>query len=131
MARLTIRIDLDREAAFGPGKAQLLERLDEMGSIRGAAAAMDMSYRRAWLLVQDIEATAGAPVVRAKTGGAGGGGVILTELGRNMLSQYRAIERKATRSVGAELRTLTGLCRGLPTKASRTSKSKRRRLPKR
>jgi molybdate transport system regulatory protein len=131
MARLTIRIDLDQEAAFGPGKARLLEKLDEMGSIRRAAAAMDMSYRRAWLLVQDIETTMGAPVIRAKTGGVGGGGVTLTELGRTVLRQYRVIERKATRSVGDELRTLTKLRSGA-TKASRIRTSaKRRRLRKR
>src|SRR5215469_2697582 len=57
MAKLTIRVDLDQEAAFGPGKARLLEALDERGSIRAAAIAMQMSYRRAWLLVQDIEST--------------------------------------------------------------------------
>jgi molybdate transport system regulatory protein len=135
MARLTIRIDLDRKAAFGPGKARLLEELDEIGSIRGAAAAMDMSYRRAWLLVQDIEATTGAPVIVAKTGGVGGGGVALTDLGHNLLSQYRAIERKAASSVGTELRTLVKLCGGGSGKAARSRAAsrlrKRRRLPRR
>src|SRR5215472_8497054 len=130
MARLTIRIDLDREAAFGPGKARLLEKLDELGSIRAAATAMDMSYRRAWLLVQDIEATTGAPVVRAKTGGVGGGGVTLTELGRDVLGRYREIERKAASSVGADLRRLAKLCAGASTKALRSRRAKRRRLPK-
>jgi molybdate transport system regulatory protein len=135
MARRTIRIDLDRKAAFGPGKARLLEKLDEIGSIRGAAAAMDMSYRRAWLLVQDIEATTGAPVVVAKTGGAGGGGVALTELGHDLLSQYRAIERKAASSVGREIRTLVKLCGGVSGKLLRPGTAskprKRRKLPRR
>ena len=110
MARLTIRIDLDERAGFGPGKARLLEKLDEIGSIRGAAAAMDMSYRRAWMLVQDMEATMGAPVIVARTGGSGGGGVTLTRRGRSVLDQYRKIERLATESVAAELRVLAKLC---------------------
>ena len=109
MAKLTIRVDLDDKTAFGPGKAKLLEVLDREGSIRRAAVAMDMSYRRAWLLVQDIEAAMGKPVVVAKTGGTGGGGVTLTELGRNLLARYRTIERHAGRAVAAELRALARL----------------------
>ena len=110
MARLTIRIDLDEQKAFGPGKAKLLETLDEKGSIRSAATAMRLSYRRAWLLIQDIEASLGAPVVVAKTGGAGGGGVTLTNLGRSVLARYRSIERNAAKAVTSELRALTKLC---------------------
>ena len=109
MARLTIRIDLGTDAALGPGKARLLEAVDEVGSIRGAASALGMSYRRAWLLLQDIEAVMGAPVVAGESGGAKGGGTSLTKLGRVVVAQYRAIEKRASRSVAAELRTLSAL----------------------
>ena len=126
MVRLTIRIDLDEKRGFGPGKAKLLETLKQEGSIRRAAVAMGMSYRRAWLLIQDIEATTGGPVVIAKKGGSGGGGVALTALGHKVIARYRAIERRAGRSVAAELRALAKICR------SRSgSSSKRRSLSRR
>lgn len=111
MARLSIRIDLGNETALGPGKARLLELIDTAGSIRGAATAMGMSYRRAWLLLQDIEATMGAPVISAETGGVKGGGTSLTGLGRAVVEQYRKIEERATRSVDAELRALSAMAK--------------------
>lgn len=112
MTRLTIRIDFGAEAAFGPGKARLLELVDETGSIRRAAAAMGMSYRQAWLLIQAIDATFGGPVVATARGGAGGGGACLTDLGRALLSRYRSLEAKAAKAVAddvAALARLTGV----------------------
>lgn len=109
MARLTIRVDLDRDAAFGPGKARLLELIDEKGSLRSAAAAMDMSYRRAWLLLRETEAMMRAPVVTAKTGGPRGGGTALTAFGRGIVKCYRAIETHAERAASAEIRALAGM----------------------
>jgi len=67
MTRLSIRIDFEGSEAFGPGKARLLELIEEQGSIRGAAAAMNMSYRHAWLLLQAVEDTFGAPVISTAT----------------------------------------------------------------
>jgi len=117
MARLSIRIDLGSDTALGPGKARLLELVDAEGSIRGAALAMGMSYRRAWLLLQDIEATMGAPVVAAETGGVKGGGTSLTRLGREVVNQYRKIEERASRSVDAELRALSEMAKSAPAAA--------------
>ncbi len=124
MVRLSIRIDLGSETALGPGKARLLEMVDAEGSIRGAAAAMGMSYRRAWLLLQDIEAAMGAPVVAAETGGVKGGGTSLTKLGRAVVEQYRKIEERATCSVDAELRTLSDLAKPASRKARRETAKK-------
>ena len=84
MTRLSIRIDFEGSEAFGPGKVRLLELIDEHGSIRSAAAAMNMSYRHAWLLLQAVEDTFGAPVISTATGGAKGGGAKLTELGKTI-----------------------------------------------
>lgn len=112
MASLTIRVDLGGNAAFGPGKARLLELIGEKGSIRAAAAAMDMSYRRAWLLLREIEAIMGAPVVVTETGGARGGGARLNALGRSVLERYRRIEKDAGHAVEAELRALARLASG-------------------
>jgi molybdate transport system regulatory protein len=103
MTRLTIRIDFDGAEAFGPGKARLLELIEEQGSIRGAAAAMSMSYRHAWLLLQAVEDTFGAPVITTATGGAKGGGAKLTELGKTIVARYRAIEAQAARATATEL----------------------------
>jgi molybdate transport system regulatory protein len=125
MARLSIRIDLGSETALGPGKARLLELVDSEGSIRGAAAAMGMSYRRAWLLLRDIEATMGAPVISAETGGVKGGGTSLTKLGRTVVDQYRRIEERATRSVDAELRTLSELAKSGASRKLRREPTKK------
>jgi molybdate transport system regulatory protein len=106
MARLTVRVDFDGGEGFGPGKARLLELIEELGSIRSAASAMHMSYRHAWLLLQSVEDTFGAPVIVTSTGGAGGGGAKLTELGGTVLARYRAIEAQAVRATSEELSEL-------------------------
>ena len=131
MTRLTIRIDFDDAEALGPGKVRLLELIDEKGSIRGAAAAMAMSYRHAWLLVAAVEKTFGAPVATTTTGGAKGGGAKLTKLGRTVVSRYRAVEKYATRATSGEL---WALCKAAPASASKKRSGKthgrfRRRLP--
>ena len=106
MAKLKIRIDFGQDALIGPGKIELLETIDKTGSIRGAATAMKMSYRRAWILLQGAQAVMGAPVIAAKTGGARGGGAVLTETGRALVSHYRSIERKAAKGAAADMRAL-------------------------
>jgi molybdate transport system regulatory protein len=107
MTRLSIRIDFDGAEAFGPGKVRLLELIDEQGSIRGAASAMNMSYRHAWLLLQAVEDTFGAPVIVTATGGAKGGGAKLTDLGKTVVARYRAIEAQAAQAAAGELTELT------------------------
>src|SRR3954470_22633712 len=107
MTRLSIRIDFEGAEAFGPGKARLLELIEEQGSIRGAAAAMNMSYRHAWLLLQAVEDTFGAPVISTATGGAKGGGAKLTDLGKTILARYRSIELQASDATAVELTELT------------------------
>src|SRR5215510_3245884 len=107
MVRLTVRIDFEGSESFGPGKAQLLELIDEHGSIRSAAAAMNMSYRHAWLLLQAVEDTFGAPVITTATGGAKGGGAKLTELGKSIVARYRLIESQAVKAAADELSELT------------------------
>jgi molybdate transport system regulatory protein len=114
MTRLSIRIDFEGGEAFGPGKARLLELIDAQGSIRSAAAAMNMSYRHAWLLVQAVEDTFGAPVITTATGGAKGGGAKLTDLGKQVISRYRAIESQAARAAAGDLTELSKAATGSP-----------------
>lgn len=109
MARLTIRIDFGGDAALGPGKVRLLELIGELGSIRRAAADMEMSYRQAWLLVRAVEETFGGAVVETATGGARGGGATLTALAGKILARYRAIEAKAAQASRAETAALAKL----------------------
>ena len=110
MARLSIRIDFEPSgSALGPGMAELLERVARLGSIRKAAASMEMSYRKAWLLLQGMHKTFGAPVVATETGGAAGGGAKLTELGARLLKTYRVIKQNAARAVDHEMQSLSGL----------------------
>ena len=106
MARMSIRIDLDRDGRLGPGKVELLERIAEYGSIAAAGRAMAMSYRRAWLLVAELNASFAGPLVTAQMGGRQGGGAVLTELGMRLASEYRAIERDAAAAVAHRLQAL-------------------------
>src|SRR6185503_14968077 len=112
MARLSIRIDFEGSESFGPGKVRLLELIEQHGSIRSAAAAMNMSYRHAWLLLQAVEDTFGAPVMTTATGGAKGGGAKLTELGKSIIARYRAIEKEAAKAAASELSELTKVATG-------------------
>jgi molybdate transport system regulatory protein len=106
MARLTIRIDFDTGAQLGPGKVRLLELVAETGSIRKAAAGMNMSYRKAWLLLQALEKGFTAPLVATTTGGRTGGGARLTPLGRLVTARYRALEAKAAEAAAGDLKAL-------------------------
>lgn len=96
MASLTLRINLDPEGRIGPGKIELLERIATFGSIAAAGRSMDMSYRRAWELVEELNTIFGKPVVERQIGGKHGGGARLTVLGLALISRFRAIERAAT-----------------------------------
>jgi len=99
------------DGALGPGKARLLELVEQTGSIRAAAGVMKLSYRRAWLLLQETEQIFGAPVLARRTGGKSGGGAALTPLGRGIVKHYRAAEGHAARAVRADLRALEKLAK--------------------
>ena len=106
---LHLRVVLRQGVAVGPGRADLLQGIRDLGSIASAGRAMAMSYRRAWLLVDAISREFGAPVVAAAPGGANGGRAQLTELGQAVLELYRRIERKAAEAVKSELSSLQAL----------------------
>lgn len=109
MTHLSLRVDFDDAGAFGPGKAQLLELVETHGSIRSAAAAMGMSYRKAWLLLQSIEETFGSPAIVTATGGAQGGGASLTKLGRQLIAHFRRAEASAKRAASADIMAMAKL----------------------
>ena len=106
MVKLTIRIDLSDHGAVGPGKIRLLELVGESGSISAAGRAMNMSYRRAWMLVDALNRCFRQPLVETQLGGTRGGGAVLTKLGQDVIARYRAIERAATKASGDDLAAL-------------------------
>jgi molybdate transport system regulatory protein len=109
MAHLSIRIDFDSEGRLGPGKVTLLERIAREGSIAAAGRSMNMSYKRAWELVSEINRSFAEPLVAAQTGGKAGGGAALTKRGEELIRHYRAIERKALSATAPHLKALQAI----------------------
>lgn len=101
--KITARVIAKGERAFGPGKADLLERIASEGSISKAAKSMDMSYSRAWQLVDAMNQSFRKPLVESTAGGKKGGGAVLTKLGEEVLSQFRKMETQLTTSADAYL----------------------------
>jgi molybdate transport system regulatory protein len=106
LPRLSVRIDLDEAGRIGPGKILLLENIRSHGSISAAGRAMDMSYKRAWDLVDEINRICRQAAVERQTGGRNGGGAILTPFGISLVARYRKIERAAASAVRKELLAL-------------------------
>ena len=92
--KIKIQIYCGDEIAMGPGKADLLEAIKEHGSISAAGRAMDMSYRRAWLLVDAMNRCWQTPLVHTAPGRAQSSGARLTELGEDVLALYRNLQAK-------------------------------------
>jgi molybdate transport system regulatory protein len=109
-AKLFIRVPIG-DGAIGPGKMRLLELIDEKGSIRAAASAMKVSYRRAWLMLKDTERAFGAPVLETRRGGAKGGGTVLNRLGRGIVRHYRSLESHAALAARGDFAALDKLRR--------------------
>ena len=100
---LTLRILSGDEPAMGPGKARLVTLIDTTGSISAAAREMGMSYRRAWLLVDALNASFTEPVVTKATGGKRGGGAAVTPFGKRIVAAYYRMESKASAAIDAEI----------------------------
>lgn len=101
--RVVLRDPTGRSVAFGPGKADLMAAIEEAGSIAAAGRHLGMSYKRAWSLVETLNAMFRGPLVDASKGGAHGGGAMLTPLGARILAAYRALETTSLRSGQASL----------------------------
>ena len=101
---LTLRVIGRRAPAMGPGKAELVERIAETGSISAAARAMGMSYRRAWQLVEALNRDYRERVIDTATGGKRGGGAQVTPFGRQVVAKFRAMEDKASAAIASDLK---------------------------
>ena len=104
-----LRILMGKTIALGPGKADLLDAISQSGSISAAARKMNMSYSRAWKLIEAMNRDFRFPLVVASSGGSGGGGTQLTDTGAEALKRYRCIEQKAASSVADEINLFTAL----------------------
>ena len=104
--RLRLRIEFDGEHTLGPGKIQLLGAVVEHGSISAAARSMEMSYRHAWEMLDDVNRCFAGRVIEAEAGGRAGGGARVTAFGRELIARFNEISATATKAVEAEMHAL-------------------------
>ncbi len=107
--RLRLRITRDGHVAVGPGKIDLLEAVQRTGSITAAAKRLGMSYRRAWLLLDELNAGLREPAVESAQGGSHGGGSRLTAAGHELVRLYREVEHTALRACADDIERLKNL----------------------
>jgi len=119
--KIRVRVDFGSQCSVGVGKIELLEGIARTGSLSQAAREMRMSYRRAWLLLADLNASFDSPVARTATGGAGGGGAVLTPFGEQLVAGYRKLE--------SSLRPIAGRCLSEVTEHIATRRSTRTTHP--
>lgn len=91
---IRFRVDFDDRCSVGIGKIRLLEAIERTGSLSRAAREVGMSYRRAWLLIDSLNAEFDTHVISATVGGSGGGGAALTSFGRELIEAYRKLESR-------------------------------------
>ncbi len=104
-----LRLVLEPDVAMGPGKADLLEGVETEGSIAAAGRGLGMSYRRAWALIEEMNADFGTPLVHTSKGGKSFGGAGLTPTGKKVLTLYRRMEENAAEAIESDLRALRKL----------------------
>lgn len=87
-------IENEGKKLFGPGPSQLLQFIEKEGSISKAAKQMNMSYKKAWDIINHLNTTCNEPVVISQKGGVKGGGAILTARGQKLISAYDSLQQK-------------------------------------
>ena len=112
--RTHLRIMLDGEIAFGPGKADLLDAIRDTGSISAAGKKLGMSYRRAWLLVDAMNRCFRTPLVQTAAGGVAGGGAHLSQTGAEVVAQYRVLEATVAKITDEAFAKMKPLLRKAP-----------------
>lgn len=108
-ARFRLRLTAGGTVAIGPGKIDLLEAILETGSLTSAAKSIDMSYRRAWVLLDELNGALKTPAVASARGGERGGGSVVTPVGLQLLNRYRNIEKTAAQACQSDIRALVAL----------------------
>lgn len=124
MTRVILRIDFDDGRYVGHGRIELMELIEEHGSIAQAAKAMGMSYKRAWYLADSINETFGQPLIERRHGGSGGGSAQLSDFGRKVVRAYREMEKKSLKAFSKPLKIMES---GLRSSSKATKSAKRPR----
>jgi molybdate transport system regulatory protein len=128
--RIRLHIHVGAEHSLGPGKAALLEAIRATGSISAAARSLEMAYRHAWELVDDLNAGFAPGVVETAAGGRDGGGARLTDFGEELLARFRAMEATAQAAIAPDLAKLASrLARRRPRQGPRRKRPRSRRVP--
>jgi molybdate transport system regulatory protein len=107
--RFRMRIRQADAIVLGPGKIALLEAVKKHGSISAAARSLAMSYRRAWLLMDELNRSLESPATVSEHGGQSGGGSVLTPVGEEVIRLYRDIETQAHAACSAQIGALKKL----------------------
>ena len=126
VARFRLRVTAGEAIFVGPGKVALLEAIRDTRSITAAAKSLGMSYRRAWVLVDELNRSLASAAVESAIGGEHGGGSALTALGVELIDVYRRIEATAARACAKDIVRLLELAtppRARPGAARRRSRS--------
>jgi len=126
--KVKVRIDFDEVHAVGPGKIALLERMCDTGSLSQAARELDISYRRAWQLLDSLNTSFNEPVIVTSVGGKGGGGSEITDLGRELIRAYRAFEQEMTQQAQHYFKPLrTQVAASVASRRSATKSARKKR----
>lgn len=89
----------DDDKIFGRGPKELLQRTEKMGSLRRAASSMNMSYSKAWSLVDNLEKKLNIKILDKKIGGVNGGSSSLTEEGKELVAKYEKLEKEIEEAI--------------------------------
>jgi molybdate transport system regulatory protein len=117
LSAISFRVRLGDKGLLGPGKIELMELIQEHGSISAAGRTMGMAYRQAWMLVDELNGLFLEPVILKQTGGIHGGGAVLTPFGRDVVACYRRIEQTIAKAAAADIESLRAASN--PNKAER------------
>lgn len=104
MKELRFRCWIDDDGAkfFGPGPARLLELIEQEGSLAKAAKAMNMSYKKAWDLINTLNSKGTEPYIISQKGGQQGGGAALTPKGKEVLTAYQCLVKRLAEVITSE-----------------------------
>lgn len=99
-------IECDGERFFGPGRVELLQRIDETGSISTAAKQMGMSYKKAWEMIDALNKQTATPFVIRQVGGEKGGGSVITDEAKKLIAYHKLLRQRFTEFLSAETNLL-------------------------
>ena len=105
--KATLRIVGEQEPIFGPGRLQLLEHIEQTGSINQAAKIMNMSYKKAWQMISSMNEHAIKPLIITQTGGSSGGGALVTAEGHEIINYYKDLQVRFQAFLEQESKKLT------------------------